>query len=271
MPGEPTSKTKKALFSLAGNTCAFPDCSTVNYDPRADTLFGEIAHIRAQQSGGPRYDAAFGEVHSLANLIVLCGVHHKLIDDHPDEFTVDRLVAMKSAHEEGSAEISGAMVDRIVGKLEASHPGMVTISINQQGGQTANVIANIGPQRRTLAGRDTAGFVERLRALGPQNVEVTDMKNDFDTEGLAQELIGVFRAAGWHVTTGWMMSSQPVRGIQLRTSAQAASESDNAVLEFLRGLEWVSSATQGRQLSHGLSLPSDQEPRLQILVGRGGP
>lgn len=268
MPSGPTTKTKKALFSLAGNICSFPDCSTVNYDPESDTLFGEIAHIRASQSGGPRHDAAFAEVHSLANLIVLCGVHHKLVDDHPEEFTVDRLVAMKATHEEQSPAIPGAMVDRIVTKLEASHAGMVAISINQQGGQTANVIANIGPRPRTLAGRDTAEIVERLRGFGPKNVEVTDMRNDFDTEGLAQELISVFREAGWNVTVGWMMSTRPVRGIQLHTSEEPASESDRTVLDWLSGLGWVTGATHGAKRDHSAGSRVSEGPRLQVLVGR---
>jgi hypothetical protein len=37
---------------------------------------------------------------ALANLILLCPTHHKLVDDYPDRYTIDVLREMKGAHEE---------------------------------------------------------------------------------------------------------------------------------------------------------------------------
>ncbi len=48
----------------------------------SETVTGEICHIRAASSGGPRYDPAQSEedCYAASNLLVLCGRHHKIVD-----------------------------------------------------------------------------------------------------------------------------------------------------------------------------------------------
>src|SRR5438309_7582114 len=96
---EPSQRVKVALFTLSGNECAFPDCIAPMFAD--DTIVGQICHIRAQSPGGPRYDPSLTaeEVHAIANLILLCGRHHKTVDDHPDEYTPNELLKMKINHE----------------------------------------------------------------------------------------------------------------------------------------------------------------------------
>ena len=97
---DPTEKTIKQLFALSGNICAYPGCQ-LEIVERSGTVTGEICHIKARHSGGPRFDLAQSEEdrHAFANLILLCRHHHKVIDSEPDLYTVDALTEMKSIHE----------------------------------------------------------------------------------------------------------------------------------------------------------------------------
>lgn len=61
---------------------------------------GDEAHICAQSGRGPRAGLIpSSQVDLYENLILLCKIHHKLIDDQPATYTVDRLREMKRSHE----------------------------------------------------------------------------------------------------------------------------------------------------------------------------
>lgn len=117
----PSRKTRHAAIALSGNQCAFPGCNTPFYDPAAGVILGEIAHICAQSPGGPRFDPRLteNEVHSASNLMVLCAVHHKLVDDQPDVYTADVLRRMKADHEAGSGETSENVIRAALDRIEA--------------------------------------------------------------------------------------------------------------------------------------------------------
>jgi hypothetical protein len=97
---EPTEKTIKLLFALSGNICAYPGCE-IPIVERAGIVTGEICHIKAKHTGGPRFDPAQSEEdrQAFANLILLCRHHHKVIDSEPELYSVDALTDMKSIHE----------------------------------------------------------------------------------------------------------------------------------------------------------------------------
>ena len=104
----PSDKTVKRLFALSRNRCATPNCETPIVHP-SGTVVGEVCHIKAQNNGGPRFDAHQSEEarHSFENLILLCSVHHRVIDDQPATYTVDLLAEMKEMHErDGDIELS---------------------------------------------------------------------------------------------------------------------------------------------------------------------
>ena len=93
------------LWGRSGNRCAFPGCGQLlvaDDGGTAPSLVGFEAHIVARARGGPRgiADLTPEERDSLSNLLLLCGTHHKLIDDRPDEYTVERLRDMKRSHED---------------------------------------------------------------------------------------------------------------------------------------------------------------------------
>lgn len=93
--------TIKTLFGEA-SACAYPDCSEplIFSDRGKKTVIAEIAHIRSEAAGGPRYDASYiGDVDGPDNLLLLCGKHHKPVDRHESTYTVGELEAWKLAQQ----------------------------------------------------------------------------------------------------------------------------------------------------------------------------
>lgn len=112
----PRDTTIRKLFAVSKNRCAFPDCVTPVLDPKTNTILAEVCHICAQNDQGPRFDASQTpeERHSFENLILLCSVHHKLIDarENLSTYTAQYLYAMKAKHE-GAARESGAPLPKL--------------------------------------------------------------------------------------------------------------------------------------------------------------
>jgi len=52
----PSEKTVKRLFALSRNRCAYPGCETPIVHS-SGTITGEVCHIKAQSTGGPRFDS----------------------------------------------------------------------------------------------------------------------------------------------------------------------------------------------------------------------
>jgi hypothetical protein len=104
----PSERTIKRLFALSRNQCAFPTCVGAIIQP-SGTPTGKICHIKARNPGGPRYDPlqTNDERYAFENLILLCGVHHDIVDNDPKTFTVELLKEFKEMHERaGNIELS---------------------------------------------------------------------------------------------------------------------------------------------------------------------
>ena len=108
--------TIKTLFHEA-RTCAYPDCGgpIIFRDRGAVTAVADIAHIRSESPSGPRHDPAYvGDLNGPENLLLLCGMHHRPVDFHESLYTIEELLAWKSAQVAdaagGGTEISDADV-----------------------------------------------------------------------------------------------------------------------------------------------------------------
>lgn len=99
---QPRLKTVKRLFALSKNRCCFTGCSAALVGSDG-VVVGEICHIKAQNAEGPRYDSSQSaeDRHGFSNLLLMCSPHHKVIDENPVHFTVQKLVDIKQNHEAG--------------------------------------------------------------------------------------------------------------------------------------------------------------------------
>lgn len=97
-----SDKTRKLLWGKSGNRCAICkrelhiDAGSVY----ATSVVGDECHIVSRKVNGPRYNSEIPEemVDSYDNLILLCRVHHKMIDDLVEDYTVDSLRQAKEEH-----------------------------------------------------------------------------------------------------------------------------------------------------------------------------
>ena len=98
-----SDRDRKLLWARSGNRCAICGCELVIDATEEDreSIVGEECHIVSGQTEGPRYDPSFDreQIHSYANMLILCCVHHKVIDDQPSTFTAENLRELKENHE----------------------------------------------------------------------------------------------------------------------------------------------------------------------------
>src|SRR4051794_8513285 len=97
-----TTQIRKALWARSGNRCAI--CTTqLALAPTSGraTLVGQECHIVARSPGGPRAGLPVADIDGIDNLLLLCATCHRLVDDQPEHYTVDRLREIKRGHEAG--------------------------------------------------------------------------------------------------------------------------------------------------------------------------
>jgi hypothetical protein len=93
------------LFALSGNQCAFPGCSNTVTDQVAPgeqpVTLAQRAHIVGVGRQGPRSKATLlsDDIDAVENLLLLCGDHHRIVDNNPRIFSVEVLAKYKADHE----------------------------------------------------------------------------------------------------------------------------------------------------------------------------
>jgi hypothetical protein len=114
-----STKTRCVIWARSAGRCHYPGCNkpligdlVANND---DGNFGFIAHIVAEKPDGPRGDPVRSPqlADEPANLMLLCHIHHKLVDvDEVDEHPEQRLLEMKEVHESRIGIVTDIAADR---------------------------------------------------------------------------------------------------------------------------------------------------------------
>lgn len=149
-PCKPSAKTYNLLYAKSSNRCAFPGCKNpITFN---QTLVGNVCHIKAAKPGGPRYDPKQTNEgrHGYDNLLLMCSIHNKVVDDDETTYTVDRLKQMKADHEAPATPIEEEKIRIAVGLLVSGNEtvtaqtGDITITAtNPQNSVIAGVYQNI--------------------------------------------------------------------------------------------------------------------------------
>lgn len=117
MSGNILARDQKILCVRSGGRCAIPECRKeiiIKTPGDRESFIGEMAHIKGEKEGAARFDPNMTdkERNSYDNLILVCGNHHKTIDDQKNTYTVEKLVEIKKQHEEWvRKELSGKVMD----------------------------------------------------------------------------------------------------------------------------------------------------------------
>ncbi len=226
---EPSTSTVKRLYAVSGNRCAFPKCTVPLVDAASGKVTGRICHIKAAKPGGPRYDPiqSVEERHGFDNLIIMCPIHHDVIDSDTDAYTVDRLVRMKVDHEKtyfGGTEASDQLADQFIANISSpsfTH-GSIIFTRNQMGGQVAHSITNIGPQPRQISQAAASVLVAELQKHDPETVNITSLLGDSESDNLALSLESVLQLAGWTIKdAAQAVFNKPVHGLFIETGKES--------------------------------------------------
>jgi SMODS-associated and fused to various effectors sensor domain len=112
-----TALTRTILWARAAGRCQYAGCNKPLIGDlisgAEDANFGFVVHIVAELPTGPRGDLLRSPLlaNDANNLMLMCHIHHKLIDvDEVAEHPEQRLLAMKAAHER-RIEIVTAITD----------------------------------------------------------------------------------------------------------------------------------------------------------------
>lgn len=198
----PSVATIKRLFAVSSNRCAFPQCPQALV--HGDKVTGRVCHIKAASPEGPRYDAGQldSERHGFGNLMLMCPIHHDVIDADVTTYTVERLQAIKAEHE-GMAttapEISDQTASQMlvnVGVLKVEQ-GSVIITHNQSGGQAAHVINNFGPPGREISVQTRKKVLAFLSGQPRGVIGFASTQGDVEAHEYKMKLMSLFRDAGW--------------------------------------------------------------------------
>ena len=114
---QPNADTRVLLFTLAGGRCEFDNCNRYLLQHHVTHLpgkFAEMAHIVAYSPCGPRgaSDLSADQRNDVSNLMLLCPMCHKLVDDAPDRFNVVTLKRFKADHETRIRMLTEAKADK---------------------------------------------------------------------------------------------------------------------------------------------------------------
>jgi hypothetical protein len=112
-----SDKTRKVLWGRSGNRCAICKKELV-IDPTPndpESIVGEECHIHSAQGKGPRHDSSFDstQLDDYSNLVLLCRIDHKRVDDQSETYTAEILRTMKANHEKWVKEkLDGAQEEK---------------------------------------------------------------------------------------------------------------------------------------------------------------
>jgi hypothetical protein len=100
-----STKTLKILFGRSGNQCAHPNCTEALIEPATEEsdalVIAQLCHIYATSKDGPRGKSGLTEkeLNSPENLILLCRIHHAIVDGQHESYPASMLKEWKQTHE----------------------------------------------------------------------------------------------------------------------------------------------------------------------------
>ncbi|MGV0737526.1 hypothetical protein ABQF35_11130 [Mycobacterium syngnathidarum] len=100
-----TDHDRKKLWGQAAATCSICRSALVQaaeHPEDRDALVGEEAHIISQSRNGPRGSLSVPgmDFDGYYNRILLCRVHHRIVDEQPHKYTVEKLRTIRTHHEQ---------------------------------------------------------------------------------------------------------------------------------------------------------------------------
>lgn len=277
------------MFALSKGTCYFPDCKKRVVEEAAglQLVAVEIAHIRGAKEGSARYDPTMSDTERAAfnNLMLMCSIHHKLIDGQKSgEYPVELLEQWKTDHERGmgtplAGDITYDNLEELLESFMARFGPVRDIEVDLEAslwipGNTAKmpfkdlrVLLESNPH----LGEFPRGVVTTIRNIGSADVTVSDVSliqvlegADPKTPGAEFTLMGrndyvYLQQVPHRLPTGdaleWLTKSETIAMCEAK--ATAANARYSALYARVR-------------LASGEKFESERVPWLNVAVMLGG-
>ena len=111
------------------------------FDPAA--IIGDECHIISKKSNGPRSSQNNNSNFDIYdNLILLCKIHHKQIDDQPIHFTIDYLKTIKEEHEKWIRDTLNEGYNKNINGFHSKFNGISLLPIIKTGKELINIFQN---------------------------------------------------------------------------------------------------------------------------------
>jgi hypothetical protein len=123
-----------------------------------ESVVGDECHLIGEKPSAARGHLGVGrdDLDEYPNLVLLCKVHHKLVDDQPETYPVERLREMKAAHEKWVQQTLGSKPS---GKL----PHLALLTRMQTGKELCNLLDGA---HAFLLDHDEPETVEEAKLIG---------------------------------------------------------------------------------------------------------
>jgi len=149
-------KVATALWAKAGGRCQFRGCNRLLIGDlvagKRTGKFGYIAHIVADEPGGPRGDPTRSKqlAQDIDNLMLMCPTHHKAIDvEYLADYPEPVLLAMKAEHEDRIEIVTDMDVDRVSHVVRFA----ATIGMRDSLVSTRSIFSAMPPDHHPAEGR----------------------------------------------------------------------------------------------------------------------
>ncbi len=160
--------TLKSLFALSGNQCAYGACRHPVID-EFGSVVAQIAHIKGVKPTSARYEQCANdeELRDVGNLVLLCNAHHIATDD-VSVWTVEKMRAMKTAHENRF----GGVVAGLRAQVEDQTTATVVRPPKNLGKLHEAIGLNLEPEELAKQVQLYAQALERFARLPPDALSV---------------------------------------------------------------------------------------------------
>jgi hypothetical protein len=188
----------KVLWGQSGCRCAFPGCRTVLVEDAtphdSKTVLGKIAHIVADSDRGPRADPSMPtDVRRReSNLVLLCGVHHDVVDGQPNSYTVAELQTWKVDHVEW---VRSRLTDAVAAVDFAELQRLTKVLVLQTAPRVADVAPPTPTPEKLRKNELTAVVTTRLQIGSLRFLDVEDFvaRTTQSDDGFGERLRAGFR------------------------------------------------------------------------------
>ena len=188
-----STRDRKLLWIRAGSICTICKSQLAEEakgDDR-DVVLGEEAHVVSEKPNGPCFrPMPPDEVDTYANLLLLCPIHHKIVDEQVPYYTEQRLHNLKHEHEQWvKNKISPEIPAIKIRDLQAGKP--VTLQRIDTGKELREIVAHTFAAHHDHPELQSSDEAEQFGEFFQNVSDLINIWSDLEPSGLIQAVLSI--------------------------------------------------------------------------------